>query len=407
MLVGSLAALALAVLAATDRIRMRLGAAGLVLVALGALSLLVGAGTLDAERLSRVAMTAAVPPWFLETSLSFVGLGLLIAAAGTRSWLGAAAAVAVGVSLGPLLGGISLPRVGGVLLLLGAGIGGMALVAGGLRGRLSRAGTPLPRQEPATINLAAWAAFAAGLIAVASPWAWLTLGASVVAFTSVLGLPLRRPQRIVAGLSGLLVLGSLVALAAVAAPPADPGAPGAGYLGATRSLVIGGLLLLPSAVGLGIWPCPPLTPGWVLAPAAFALAGRFAPETVPLGLAWWLPAVFPVAIVGMVRGLLQGQGAAALGSIAWLGLWIGTPESRLGAGILVAISVVVPLAARVRAAEWSSLVSRILWAGGGMGAVLVLWGGLTVEVVYSVLLAMLAAATLLSTRGVAAPEGPP
>ncbi|HEX9166104.1 MAG TPA: hypothetical protein VF862_09345, partial [Gemmatimonadales bacterium] len=201
--------------------------------------------------------------------------------------------------------------------------------------------------------------------------------------------------------------GVLVVLAAVATPPAGPGAPGTGYLGVTQSLAIGGLLLLPSAVALGVWPCPPLTPGWVLAPAAFALAGRFAPETVPLGFAWWLPAVFPVAIVGVALGLLQGRVAVALGSTAWLGLWIGTPESRLGAGILVVIATVAPLAGRVRAVEWSGLVSRILWAGGGIGAVLVLWGGLTVEVVYSVLLAILAAATLLHPRGVAAPEGPP
>lgn len=402
MLVWSLAALGLAVLTAADPDRARRGAAGLVLVALGTLSLLIGAGTLDPGRLARIAMTAAVPPWFLEVSLSLGALGLLIATAATRSWLVGATALLVAFSLRLLVAGTSVARTGIALLLLAIAVGGLTLAARGVRARLR---TPDPLQpDPHSPGWSFRATIAFGLLALIAPGSWLTAAAAAAAYLTATGLPVGRSQRVMAVMSALLVLGGLVVLVAVGQAPADRDGPAAGTVGAGHALVVAGLLLVPSAWALGAWPCHRLAPGVALAPAALALAGRFALETVPLGLAWWLPAVFPMALAGVLRGLLVWQAVAAAGSLAWLGLWIGTPASFLGALLLAATALAATLTARSRTwARWSG--SRILWACGGAGGVLVLWGGLTAQVVYSALLALLVTAALLQPRGVAASPG--
>lgn len=403
MLVWSLAALGLAVLTVADRDRAGRGAAGLVLVALGTLSLLIGAGTLDPGRLARVAMTAAVPPWFLEVSLALVGLGLLVSTAATRAGLVGAAALAVAFSLRLLVAGTSVPRIGTSLLLLAFAVGGLTLAARGVWGRL-RTPDPLP-PDPGSPGWPFRATIGFGLLALISPWSWLTAAAAAAAYLTATGLPLRRSRRALAVMSALLVLGGLVVLVAVGSAPADPAGPAAGSVGAGHALVVAGLLLVPSAAALGAWPCHRLAPGVALAPAALALVGRLALETVPLGLAWWLPAVFPVAIVGVLRGLLASQAVAAAGSLACLGLWIGTPASFLGALLLAATALSATVTAHTRTgARWAA--SRIFWASGGAGGVLVLWGGLTAQVVYSTLLALLAAAALLQPRSVAASPGP-
>lgn len=402
MLVWSLAGLGLAALAVADRDRARRGAAGLVLVALGTLSLLIGAGTLDPGRLARIAMTAAVPPWFLEVSLSLVGLGLLIAIAGTRSWLVGAGALAVAFSLRLLLAGTSIARTGIALLLLAVTVGGLTLAAWAVRERLRRPATL--QEEPRSPGRPFQVTVALGLIALISPWYWLTGAAAAAAFLVVLGLSLRRSQRVMAVSSALLVPAGLVVLAAVGAAPVARAGPAAGSVGAGHALLVAGLLLVPSAVGMAAWPCHRVGLAVGLAPAALALMDRIAVETVPLGLAWWLPAVFPVALVGVFRGLLASQGVAAAGSLGWLGLWIGTPASLLGALLLAATALAAPHTSHTRnGAQWAG--SRILWASGGAGGVLVLWGGLTAQVAYSALLALLAAAALLQPRSVAASTG--
>jgi hypothetical protein len=308
----------------------------------------------------------------------------------------------VAVSLRPLIAGASIARAGVALLLLAVAVGSLALLAGSLRGRLWTGG-PLGEARPA--GRPRGFTLAAGVLALFSPWPWLTAAAAAAAFLTTLGLRQERPQRAMAVISAVLVLGGLVVLVAAGSGPVGPGAPATGSIGARHALVLAGLLLVPSAVALGAWPWHRLWPGAALAPAALALIGRFALETAPLGLAWWLPAVFPVAIVGVLRGLLASQAVAAAGSLAWLGLWIGTRVSLAGAVLLAAAALGATLAspAGERGVRWAG--ARLLWACGGAGGVLVLWGGLTAQVVYSVLLALLAAAALLQPRAVAASMG--
>jgi hypothetical protein len=166
--------------------------------------------------------------------------------------------------------------------------------------------------------------------------------------------------------------------------------------------VVAGLLLLPSAVALAVWPWHRLAPGLVLAPAALALVGRYAADSVPLGLAWWLPAVFPVALAGVGYALHRGHGAGVLGSASWVGLWIGTPGSRLGAALLAGAAMLLAVTPAAPVSRWQRAAGRIPMVAGGAGLVLVLHGGLSVQVVYTTLLALITAIGLMLPRDVAA-----
>ena len=408
MLIGLLVVLAVAVAATAEDARAGRGAAGLVIAALAALSLLTGAGSLDPARLARIGMTAAVRPWFLETCLALLGVGLVVALAGSRSWLAGLAGAGVAVSLLPVLRTISWPRAVVLLIPLGLCLYGLAFVAAAARRRLhlSAAVDALPPAAPSGTAPPANLAFLAAVAALLSPWAWLTFGASIVAFGSALALPLHRPQRLLVATSGLLVLAATVAMATGTGSPADPAAPSVGLLSASRSVVVAGLLLLPSAVALAAWPWHRLAPGLVLAPVALALVGRYAAEAAPLGLAWWLPAVFPLALAGVLYSLLRGHHAGILTGSSWVGLWIGTPVSVPGAALLAGAAILLAALPQGAGREWTRVASRVLWAAGGAGLLLVLWGGLTVQVVYTALLALVTTVGLMVPRDVAAMEAP-
>jgi hypothetical protein len=403
LLIGLLTALAVALAVMADDRRAGRGAAGLVLAALAALSLLAGAGTLEPARLARIGMTAAVSPWFLEASLSLLVAGLLVAVEGSRSLLVGLVGAGVAGTLFPVLRAISLPRFGGLAFLFLVCLYGLALAARAVRQRLGPvpSGEVPPGAAAAAAPRPATPAFLAGTVALLSPWAWLMFGASAAAFGGALALPLRRAQRLLVGLSGLMVLGAGAAVAMGPRTVPDPAATSANLLSVSRSIVIAGLILLPSSVALAAWPWHRLAPGLVLAPAALALVGRYAAAAAPMGLIWWLPAVLPVALAGVFYALLRGVPIVVLMSFSWAGLWIGTPESRLGAAVLAGAGLSLALLPVSPKEGWRRVVARIFWVAGGVGMVLVLWGGLTVQVVYTAMLAILTAVGLLAPRGVA------
>jgi hypothetical protein len=395
VLAWSLAGLAAVLVAATDRDRIARGAAGLVIVAIGVTGLQVGAGTIDPVRLGRVAITAAVPPWFLETNLALIGYGALVAVVGSRQWLVGAAAATVPLALAPLLPVASLPRTGAVLVLLGVVSAVLVIPLGLLRRRFDGAAPArLAARPPAGVS--EWVAFLAGVAALVSPWIWVSLAGSMTAWLVALRREASRPARLALG-AGALLLAAVMAIWCLSDPPASPEAPASELLSGRFALVAAGALLLPSALGLGAWPCHRLAPGLLLVPGALALAGRFGAEVLPLGLAWWLPVVFPIVILGVVRGLLANEWLAAAGSLAWVGLWMGSPWGRAGAAIVLGAGWL--LAFPRTSTGWSG---RILLAAAGVGGCMVLLGGLGGEVVYAVLLGALSAAALATTRRVAA-----
>jgi len=405
----ALVALAAVVLGACSGDRLRWGATGLVLTALGAASLEVGAGTDVPSQLARLAATAAADRSFLEINLAILLLGAAVTAAGSRSWAVGAAVIGFTAYGWPLLQVAGLVRPVGYAA---AGAGALTLLwaaTGALRpGRWRGAA----RQTPC-IGWMPLAALGLGTAAAAAPNALLTLGCA----TGGIGLAALLPVR--AGKAGRLVLpvallltGFALALSVTIIGPLPAGfatLPDGPFSDAASVLLV--LLLgIVAHLASGGWPAGAVVPGVLLLPVAWALLGRFGAGVVPFGIAYWQPVAVPLTLASMAYGLIRGRADLVCAALAMTGLWSGTGPGRLGAALLVLGSLVLgaeSLPARLPGIP--AAVRRVGWLVPGVGGMLVLGALLTAQVAYSVLLVLLLALRLAPhfewpVRGVASSE---
>lgn len=135
----------------------------------------------------------------------------------------------------------------------------------------------------------------------------------------------------------------------------------------------------------GLWPLHGVTRPVLLAPLTIAIGGVFAVSLVPDGVRWWQPALAPLALAGMAHAVARRLPGPLLVAAGIFGLWTGTPDGALGGAILLASAwamVVLPTTwiGRVPVAP---VVVRLLWLVPAVGALVLLRGAMTTEVVYT------------------------
>jgi hypothetical protein len=146
----------------------------------------------------------------------------------------------------------------------------------------------------------------------------------------------------------------------------------------------------------GLWPAHGITIPVLLAPVAVAVSA-YATLLLPDGVQFWQPLLAPVALVAMMHGVAQRRTEQVLLAAGVYGVWTGTREGTVGGALLVGaawLMVVVP-------ATWLSRLSpprrliRLAWLLPCWGAVLVLRGGVSTQIVYSVVAALTSASAIM------------
>ena len=370
----------------------RLGAAGLVALALG-----IAASGLPAPSSAR---------GFLAVNAGLILLGTTASVAALV--LAARQARGAGL-LGPLVG-----AAGGVLALadvaraaaragwMSAAVAiALGLVAGGwvwlrrraVRGATARGHPPgLDPRWPGLL-LVAVGALAAGLgrhIGV------LLTGAAINAWGAWLVLPRTSRPLPYAPVALLGVLAAtLWLLAAIAGPEglalaAIPSLP----LSVAAERLVALLLAAAAWILSGLVPWRQPAGGALTAQVACWMLVRLGIPAVPAGLEHWRPALFPLAVVSIWSAGLAGR----LSSVAVAGAVIGVaslePAAIRGAGLLLAAAVA--LEARLVAPP---LLRAGAAAAAAWGAIGVLGGGLRAEVVYTVVACIGAAVALTPPAG--------
>jgi len=387
----ALLALAAVVMGTRAGDRLRWGATGLVLAALGAASLEAGAGSDVPAQLARLAATATADRGFLEISVGILLLGVAVTAVGSRSWAVLAALVLLAGYGRPLLQVTGLVRPIGYAAAGGGAVALLWAAAGALRpgrGRAEGRETPSAGWLPLTT-------LGLGIAAAAAPNALLTLGCAGGGIALAALLPVRagKAGRLVLPLALLLTGFALALSVTIIGPlPASFATLPDGPFSDAASVLLVLLLGLVAHVTSGGWPAGAAVPGVLLLPVAWALLGRFGAGAVPFGIAFWQPAAVPLTLASLAYGLMRGRADLVCSALAMAGLWSGTGPGRVGAALLVVGSLVVGADRQpVRMPGIPGPAWRMGWLVPGIGGVLVLGALLTTQVVYSVLLVLLLA----------------
>jgi hypothetical protein len=146
----------------------------------------------------------------------------------------------------------------------------------------------------------------------------------------------------------------------------------------------------------GLWPLHGITVPMLLAPVVAAVAGTFAVLLIPDGIQWWQPILAPLTVVAMAHAVARRLPAQLLVATGVFGLWTGTRVGGLGGALLLlsAWAVVVAPVTWIARLPVPAVILRLLWLVPVVGALWVLQGALTTEVVYAVAATMTAAAAI-------------
>lgn len=113
---------------------------------------------------------------------------------------------------------------------------------------------------------------------------------------------------------------------------------------------------------------------WRLIPASLAILGRIGPELLPAGMVLWQGVAMPLALVVALVSVWKKRPDVLAIAIGAFGLWSGVLPGRLGGGAV--------LGARMLGREPGDLARLV----GVVGTILVLYGAIRVQFVYTVLL---------------------
>lgn len=113
---------------------------------------------------------------------------------------------------------------------------------------------------------------------------------------------------------------------------------------------------------------------WRLIPAGAAILGRIGPELLPAGMILWQGVAMPLALVLAVVAVWKKRPDVLAIAIGTFGLWSGVLPGRLGGAAV--------LGARMLGREPGDLARLV----GVVGTILVLYGAIRVQFVYTVLL---------------------
>ena len=363
----------------SSRARRVIGGA-LVALAFGAASAVIG---LSPERAGTPGISDAI-----DGGLVLAGMLALLLAA-FDEWRAGARVTSIALVSGVVAFAFherSVPLVAGPgAVLVAAAVTGIGALGARRRGAPSRAGPPArPILTPGRI---ATALGGVGLAALA-PNAWLVIAGALAAAAAVapvsaalaaVGLvPLLWFLHTVAGPVGL----SVATLSAIPlSPAAEP--------------VAAALLALGAFALFGLWPvrrfASPLL-GVAGAAVVIRLGGPLAPA-----LADWRTVLVPLGVIGLAHASLARDQEEALAAWAWLGAVTG---AALG-GWLLAVGAAITAVWHARTADAAAgvgtgrVVASALCTVVAVGATLALSSLLRVEVVYTVLAALLSAALLL------------
>jgi hypothetical protein len=229
------------------------------------------------------------------------------------------------------------------------------------------------------------------ILALTIPHLWTVLGGGAIALTAG-WIASRRRGWLPLGLLPGIVLAVLILLWSVRLTgplggwiPALIDGPFSPRAAQALALMTSGVVVAAS----GLWPVHGITIPVLLSPLAIAVSA-YATLLLPDGVQFWQPLLAPVALVAMMHGVAQRRTGQVLVAAGVFGAWTGTREGTVGGALLVGaawLMVVVP-------ATWLSRLSpprlliRVAWLLPCWGAVLVLRGGVSTQIVYSMVAAL-------------------
>lgn len=223
-----------------------------------------------------------------------------------------------------------------------------------------------------------------GVAAILSPHVLLALGLAFAAGGMRFVAPDRSRLERGALAVGLAGLGTATWLTAtiIGPLPATYSALGDGPIGDPAARLL--ILLLAAPVTVYLF-------DWRLIPVAVALLGRVGAELLPAGVALWQGIAMPAALVLAFVGVHRRRPQLVAIAVGAYGLWSGTPFGRIGGAMLLGAQVLANGGPPVRARAEAGHVARLL---GAAGMVIGLAGAFRVQIVYTVVLAIVLLAAL-------------
>lgn len=299
--------------------------------------------------------------------------GLMVAAIGAGSLVAGAGSDHIGLLL------VMLQSEGSARLWfirVGLGLVAAGLLLGGILAARSPAAQP-PLDPPRPYRAPELLQLALGTLALASPWVNAALALAFLAGAVALLSPDQsHAARLRAGV-GLLGLGIGAALLATIIGPMPPtyAALRDGPIGDPAARLAMVLLAVPGLLFAGFT---------ALAPAGAALVGRIGVSLLPAGLEFWQALAMPIALIWAVVAVWRRADLGPVLAASAYGWWTGTPAGVAGAALVLAA---VPLPQLLAGARLGVAPGRLPTALIAAGLPAIIAAGMGAQVVYTMVLA--------------------